>query len=442
MLCDGYPIRPDTLLNLLDFSYIIGLDPREVFSLSSVNCCTDSWKSSCSLSWVEVPGQRINTMSRINVLRRIEIAERLLADYLGYWPGPHYIEGETHFVHTLHDIIRTKYSKAILTGTRSYTQVAEAIPQTRIFSDPQDVCFDTCITYTIGDAQNPITNLTEDQLCRLTIMPPGIDPTTFRGHRIRPFDVVSLVNGILVVEIPVWVMVERDRYMKFPINQNRLVDSDVCDQDVFYDTIDLYIEEYNKPDGKLIIKNNECCCPTGGCNACETIELDICFVPEDPENGEFRFLPIKNTADPGDPECWELSDWQTCCVDLHYAIPGHSFSLSTICADPLYLKINYLSGCGSKCFGDTCFKDDVCPALKNAIAFLAAGLLDHVCDCGCTTASLTYYIQDMRLLNATATAFKTVYDAHSFIFGHTQGAVLAWDLIKNIRDKRLEYAII
>lgn len=445
MDCNQLP-RIDTILSLYDFATIIGIDFRELYGLTTANvgCCPDSYKSNCALSWTELPNQRINTMSRMNMKRRIANAEQLVANYLNYWPGMHYVEGETHAIKSMNDVIRTRWSKVAMTGTRTYTPVATALPQARAFSNPLDMCLDTCITYTIGTAENPVTDLTEEQLCRLIIMPPGYDVETFIGNRIRPFE-ASLIDGILTIEVPIWIMVERQRYFGFPTGNNRLEDSDACDPDIYWDTIDVYLVSYEKPDGKLILKKNFCCCNAveGTCDACSRIEVDVCFEPIDPENGEFKFFPIVNTAaDPlNDPPCWERSTWGQCCLDLHTMLPDHTFSYQLFCDSPQYVKINYLSGCGSKCFGLDCFPDGVCEDLQSAIAFLAAGLLDFICDCGCTTESLKFYAQDLRLLNARGPIFNTVYNGQSFMFGYTQGATLAWDIIKNMR-KRLEYAII
>lgn len=437
-----YWARPNTSLDLFTWGNLVGVDPRIIWGITTVNCLLDSYISTCSTHFTEAPWQRTNTMSRIGVLQRIALAELKLANYLGYFPNLEYTECEIHQVSSLEDTIRTKWSKVAMTGTRKFTQYASNVPQIREFDDPLTFGFDTSVTYTIGTADHPIPFLESCDLCDLIIMPPGLATADtvpdWLGHRIRPFEIVSFHNGILKIRIPLWVLVKRNLYFFFTTKHNEFSSVSACDPDNFWETIDLFRVSYEQPSGYITLNESYCCCPDGTCPACARQKCPICLIPVDPEAGEFKFKIITNADCWDETPCWVTLD-NDCCTDLH-------FNFAPLCntncqpTRPLYVEINYLSGCGA-CYQADCFSDRVCPELEMAVAMLAAGMLEIVCDCPCLVDAMGYYIEDVRKIAASGSAFRTVYNGQSFTFGYTQGAVMAWDIIKHI-NTRLEYAVL
>lgn len=82
-----------TLLSLDQYADILGIDPRHFNQV-----LTDSFpnNSECDDIWWQFAWQHPGKASREDLARAIAQAERMIAHYVGFWPAPTWIVGETH----------------------------------------------------------------------------------------------------------------------------------------------------------------------------------------------------------------------------------------------------------------------------------------------------------------------------------------------------------
>jgi len=82
-----------TLLSLDQYADILGIDPRHFNQvLTDAFPVTDS----CDDIWWQFAWQHPGKASREDLARAIAQAERLIAEYVGFWPAPTWTEAETH----------------------------------------------------------------------------------------------------------------------------------------------------------------------------------------------------------------------------------------------------------------------------------------------------------------------------------------------------------
>jgi len=82
-----------TLLSLDQYADILGIDPRHFNQVYSAD-----WPVSgaCDSVWFQWAWQDPDKASREDLARAIAQAERLIADYIGFWPAPTWVEAEIH----------------------------------------------------------------------------------------------------------------------------------------------------------------------------------------------------------------------------------------------------------------------------------------------------------------------------------------------------------
>jgi len=82
-----------TLLPLDQYADILGIDPRH---FNQVRTTAYPEEGACSDIWWQFAWQHPDKASREDLARAIAQAERLIANYIGFWPAPTWITNETH----------------------------------------------------------------------------------------------------------------------------------------------------------------------------------------------------------------------------------------------------------------------------------------------------------------------------------------------------------
>lgn len=429
--------RADSLMSIYDFASIVPyLDIRGVFGVSTTNCIADSYTSTgCDYLWVEYPFQKVQSPSRVMLTNRIKQAEKLISDFLGYHVGPT-VERENQIITNWYQPIKTDKKKVIAAGKEIFTKVGDAVPFSRTFYDSGGWGFNDTVRYTFGDVGTPFT-LSNDEICNLFVFPSTYDLQ--KEYRLRPFTVIVDTNQVHI-DVSIYLAVTIEEYNKLPTTQanGQIKAIDVCNIDNIISQVNLYVRSFDLPAGKVFLSPNTICtCNNlGNCSACNLETLDICLQPKNGEGGLLKVVPIINTElDPLLPPCWEPTDIVKCCHIFNLNHPYDCF-----CNQPLSINFEYLSGCGNS-WGDTCIIDGVCDKFKLPIALSAMGLMPKICDCGCMDEAFSYHQRDLRISAKEGTRVNYL-DIDLFYLGSTQGAVDAYNMIKNDIHKRIDYAML
>jgi hypothetical protein len=352
-------------------------------------------------------------------------------------------------------VISTRYMKVVKTGQRvrelvleaDLTQTVSAIPLTRSFLNAFDQLAPDVVRYRFGSVASPIDFLPDN--CHLLFYPrsatmadqqSGVldeQKTINEAWRLRPHIDVERDNTFLTVDFPLPSGVRPEKYFVYPDIKGNVRFLDACDPDNFVDTLSVYSETFEKPDGYVKIAKDLCpSCSGTGCEACDLPELPICLVPISSEYGKFRVRPIRNTGTDENP-CWIIDDVESCCGALGGQLEsGRSFdnrwACDIFCTHPLELCIDYVSSCND-CFDPDCFDRQVCPDLLGAIAKVALANVSVYCDCTCWREIIGNYREEwpMRIKGAS----RSMVDENQYELGIRVGQVEAWLDLKHVEGR-------
>ena len=434
------PQAPFTITSLYEFASYANWNLDSFFGLSVVNCDGLEYSytaSNCNQFWSEDSRGGISHQHR-NLLRSaLLFTETKLSNYLGYWIGPKYICDETHVLTKWNKIIRTDYSKVVQTGTRERTRLFGNgdVPMSREFRSHYHSQAPDTIRYTFG---NGVDALNLPQNCQFLAFPEGFD-TLDRGtgendtqialneaYMLRPLNVVQQSETLLVIDVPIQVAVKPQLYFMFPNNRDDIKALNLCDESNFIENLVIYAESYTRPDGYITIDKRYCsCCNGSGCDGCELTRLPICLKPLSTDRGKFKIQPIVNTAEEGEPPCWEEKSINKCC---EYAGIS-SQSCYDICNKPIEVCISYVSSCNN-CHKPECLQYGACPELMEAIVKMTLANLPVHCKCDC----LTSQAEEMRANWALSTRAGTfrIFNNSQFELGTKVGDVEAWLSVQNL----------
>lgn len=474
----GSLTRPYTVTSLYEAVMYAGINPMSFFGLTVANCPNMESPGGCNDMWVESSLQGEKAMTRQAFAFALHMMEQRLADYMGYWPGPKYIENERHMLGNWNKTLKTNYRKVVRTGTRKVTQLARGnlltnpnITQTatsipKIMEvKPQnyygDLLRNNAIRYQFGTAAGPDLNIPDN--CNLLLFPENMelessgsglfgDPQLEQnwGYVMRPY--LSIMRQpdppqptkVLSIDVPLFAAIRPIRWFRsWPNKQGITKALDACDANNWTDTVSLFKEEFVKPDGHATISQRYCQnCGGRGCTNCDLPKLPICLIPIDSEMGRFRVQPLRETTVNGQ-KCWVVDDLESCCKAASEGYDaGRSFdyrwTYQCFCSKPLEVCINYVSSCHD-CFGPDCITQGACPSLLPALTKLTLSELPVLCKCECTHALIDRLRHPYTMGGNDS---MRTFDDRQFDLGMTVGAVEAWLAIRHMyREKNLSIAI-
>lgn len=446
--------RYPTATSLYEFAKFAGGGGLNLFSFFglTVKLCPglqNAYSEGCNDMWLESNYQGSRNMNRISLSQVLATAERKVADYVGYWTGPKYIENERHFMKHWKAVITTNYMRVPITGTRRRTLLfsSDTVPMTRTFLNGLNPYLGSVIRYKFGEVG---TSLNLDPDCNLLLYPQGIDElplssgdldtekTINEGYRLRPFIVVEKTDEFLTIDVPLVVAVNPELYFEYPDIKGNIRLLDACDENNFIDKIAVYAETYHRPDGYVKIARRACMrCGGSGCEGCNLPELPVCLVPISSEEGLFQVKPIRNTGTDEDP-CWEISDVESCCAAIADGLRWpHTFdrrwACNQYCTKPLELCVSYVSSCNN-CYGDDCLDRIVCQELLDPIAKITLAEIQVFCDCTCFKDMIAR-LRDEYPLRGKGFSRAFIDEAQYNLGGMMVGHVEAWLALKNVEGK-------
>lgn len=157
--------EPFTLLTLTDYAKILGLDPLH-FAGGYSNLRPEP---TCSDVWYQYDWQNPDLVSRHQVATLIQGAEQDIADYLGYWPAPVWIEDERQPYSHLYDpvligwgqnvryrarSVRLNWGEFIQGGQRATSLIQDEVAW--VASDPDGDGFNEIATFIINNVSSTL----------------------------------------------------------------------------------------------------------------------------------------------------------------------------------------------------------------------------------------------------------------------------------------------
>ena len=336
-----------TILSLDRFGEIMGIAGPHLNGAVGTTGAPIIFPSSgrCDTVFWQHPFQAVDRVSREDLARAIAEAEYELAQFVGYWPGPKWIEGEAHRMPRHHrpdvfedglDVrglpksVKANYGRIISQGQRATTLIGTATrtqpvnpADTLVFSDDDGDGFYETATITLASA-------VYDE-CEYKLY--------FAGHsgaqewEIRPLRSVTVAGGNVVIKTWVWQIIDPDLWEVFPTSDGKHA-IDLNDDDSFVLTLDVY-QEYNDPTARSAELYWESSgnlspvfCPSCGglgCTVCQFTTQDGCAHVRDVETG--MLVPVPATYDAVAGE-WAAAALSVCRMPDHVKFWYYSGELS------------------------------------------------------------------------------------------------------------------
>lgn len=415
-----------TLLALDRYSYILGIVPAHFNQ--GVSDTVFPLSNRCSDVWFQHPWQAFDSVSREDLALEIANAEQDLADYLGWWPAPVWIEQEVEMYPRDHrpDVyrvgganirgqgksIKADYGKIVSPGQRTVSLISS--PSVAVgdlaYSDEDGDGFPETVTVT---ATTTLTNA-----CDLKVY--FYDHDGDQAWEIRPARTREIAAGTWTATFWKWQFIDPDRWEAIPtITDATAID---LDTDVYVDQVDVYYEYTDTTATSAAfywegLPSTTICsvCLGVGCAQCSLTEQTGCIHIRDAERGVV--VPRPATYEDG---AWSASAW-------------------AVCRDPDQVKVYYQSGLISQPHmqGRDC--DPLSDWWAQTIAMLATARLERpFCTCGNSAALAEEWRIDLAL--AGESGRSTPFELLSNPFGTRRGEVRAWQRVSSLARHRLRGA--
>ena len=433
----AYPL-PYTLLSLPMYAKILSINPLH-FSRGSTPGLdpTVMPDRGCNSLWFKYDWQHYEQVSWMSLAESIHTAEKEIADLIGWWPAPVWIEEEVHqyprpFMRDAYgsgiDIrgqyksIAARYGKFIQPGTRAVSLEGTATTGGGSLSytdEDGDGFYETAsIVF-----PTTLTNVSEIKVY-------------FSGQsgamewEVRPPRSKEISGGFVTFIFDSWLLINPELYEDFPTSDG-IQAIDVSTVANFVATVDVYREytdttttsarfywEQGIPQSLGMV-----CATCGGvgCYVCGYIVQDGCLGARHPVRGVL--VPAPGVYDT-DNSVWGKSTWAEC-------------------REPDIVKVWYKSGELAQEYIQGRTVDPLSLFWAQTIAWLATARLERpFCGCG-SVEKIVNDLQTDMLLNTSDTSYFVTSEVMNCPFGTRKGEVMAWRRIKHfVKNKRLGVAVI
>lgn len=416
---------PVTLLPLPTYARIMGINP--VHFAGGFGQVV--WPAgSCSDIWFRYSWQSADRVAQEDLALAIQEAEQEIANYLGYYPAPYWIEQEEHTYPSSYrpewigngltangmvKAVKAKWGRIFRIGSRATTLLGT--PNIS-YTDPDLDGWNERATITLA------TTLTD--ACEIKAYVPGMGG--LMDWEIRPVRKKYISGGNVILEFDSWLLIDPQHLSEYPTESGpRAVD--VTTQTMNLTTVDLYREYvddsipsatfYWEKASRTSPFDAPCAaCGGVGCAVCSYVTQDGCVSVRDGDLGLLAPLPAtyidSNTK-------WSLQSW-------------------TNGREPDFVRLYYQAGKVSQAYlsGRDC--EPLEPYLAQAIAYLATARLDRdVCGCSNVTTFVKTLRTDMSLQSAGGDSYFGTKDVELSPFGTKVGEVMAYRRIGRLERMRI-----
>lgn len=428
---------PYTCLSLGRYAQILGIVP--VFFWQAYTPSLDVFPlplQSGDKIWYQHAWQSADKVSREDLMWAIFDAEQQIADWLGYWPCPRWIDDEVHSyprhynrqaygngynVRGQFKSIPLKYGKLIEAGQRATTLIDTATngDSTLIYSDDDGDGFYETATVTATTA------LTD--ACELKVY--QVNKGGDQRWEIRPWRKKTVSGGTITFVFDSWLFINPNLFEAYPaaVTGNSPIDiSDVTNyvtevevRREYNDTTAISAQFYWERAPYFILGGVCGSCGGVGCGACNLTTQDGCIHIRDVDRGIAVPTPASYSSDSA---AWSMSTWSEC-------------------REPDQVKVWYRAGDQSQEY----LRGTVCDPLPHlwarAIAYLATARLERSF-CGQSNATRMAEELQIDLSAGQPLSFNVSPDALGNPFGTRRGEVQAWQMLSRFGKQLMRgYAI-
>ena len=427
---------PYTLLSVDRFAKIMGITPAHFWGAMAPSVNPKVFPESiCASVWKKYAWQSNDKVSRYDLAIEIARAEQDVANVLGYWPAPHWVDNEKLMypryyrrdlftgggdIRGLAKSVTSKWGKVVKTGQRavSLVGVASVAGGTLQYLDEDgDGVAETAV---IGLATT-LTDPTEIKIYRH-------DQAGYPEFEIREARRKYITGGFFYAGFDSWLLIDEGLWEAYPVEGGNFA-VDISTTANFVPSVDVYREYVDTTANSCYLNwenayTNCAVCNGAGCTVCATIEQGGCLRIRDANQGELAPIPAEYDSDTGE---WNYSDW------------------STKGREPDYVRVYYRAGIQSREFLAGRTHLEMPYDLARVIAHLVTARIERPF-CGCSNIqSLAEYLrQDAARSTPAGGMFFTTTDLVNNSFGSKNGEVEAWRalVLMGADDKRGNVAVI
>lgn len=420
-----------TLLSLDRYAALMGINPAHFGGGTGGDVMAAG--SQCNDIWYQYAFQAYDRVSREDLAMAIAGAESDIAEVLGFWPAPTFIDKEMHTYPHHHRVdvrtagvtpygfykaIRAKWGKFIQAGQRGTTLVAQptVAAGTLAYSDADGDGFSETATVTAT------TTLTDACEVKVYFGSTSAAPE----WEIRPARTKAISGGTFTATFWTWQLVDPDLWEALPTTAGMSA-VDMTDTDNLVTTVDVYREytDFSEESCQFfwepeVIEQVCTACGGSGCVACTLTVQDGCIHVRNVDAG--IVVPALGRYDS------TTGEWVS--------------QLASVCREPDIVKIWYWAGDMSNSFlnGTSC--DPLSHHYAQAIAWMATARLERpFCSCGALAALAEDLRTDVAMLSERQ-SFSITPQLLSNPFGTRKGEIMAWQRISKLTKKRAKVAVI
>lgn len=424
---------PLTILSLSSYARVMGITPAHFWGITAHDLNPQVFPTNtCASIWYQYSWQDADKVSRWDIAAEIARAEEEIANLIGFYPGPVWVEGERISYPRIHRRdyygtgltpranfkgVSSAWGKIIEVGKRNVDLVdyASVAGGGLVYSDEDGDGFYETATVAVETAVADIK--------QLKVYHAGHDGEP--AWEIRQPRRKYLSGGYVYFIFDSWLLVDPALYewMTTDLGASSINASTTAN---FVAQVDVYREYPDMTDEQaLFLWQNEAvgcgACSGAGCEVCGYVQQDGCMSIGDYEQGILIPRPASYSADDSQ---WNAENWSG----------GR---------EPDLVELNYRCGVVSREYSANRNPEPVPMELAKAIAFMATARLERPL-CGCTNVeALSANLRKDVTRSEPGTPFIfTTGKVADNPFGTLVGEVAAWRLLNLNYKRRARVAVI
>lgn len=424
-----------TLLSLDRFAEILGMNPAHFNQAASVDVMPVL--KNCPDVFFQQAWQDVDTVARDDIARTIDTVEEEMAEVLGFYPAPKFIEKEIHQFprHYRPDIghghginirgqrvaVRTHFGKIIQAGRRTVSAVE--LGAVIVFSDEDGDSYDETATITVA------TTLTDVNEVKVYFVDENGDP----DWEVRHPRTKTIVGGVFIATYFSWQLIQPALWDALTPTLGKLSVLKLTDS-IYETNVDVYREfpDFTEPSAQFFFENHprnqifpslfSCpVCDGTGCGACELRVQDGCLFPRNVDGG--FATPVPATFDT------TTGQWvEQVFID---------------CRAADQVKLWYLAGDIDQRFLKGLTNDPLKLYWAEAITWMTVARLPRpLCNCGRVEKLVEWLRTDLADTQPDGVGHTLSENNLDNPFGTRRGEVKAWRRVGDLSRKRSKVAVI
>lgn len=392
------------------YAKMLGINPISFSGcvLTGISTPLTPPSDTCSDIWFQYAWQHRDQVSRDDLGREIQNAEKSLRDYLGYYYTPRWVVEELHTFDPHHleywfgvtgynvegNIQKIRLENAYVTevGQRKVTKLATPTVAggTMVFSDPDGDTFKELCTITVNIGTAVIDKKT------VKLFTAGMNGDEI--WEIKYPKTIVIAGAVMTITLDSWLLIDHTLWDDYPLTSGEKA-IDITTNNRFEATVDVYIETVDR-----------------------TLPA-VTFYWEGYGNvySQDGWISISGTkkefAQPYPAEYDDVTDsWIPICFT--YNVP------------PSYMKLYYRAGLTSRLyFGNKVF-DPLDTSYAQVIAWLATPRLERTfCNCGNLTSLVEEWRTDLSIAGAGNPSHYMPFGLYANPFGTRKSEMWAWQRV-------------